>query len=163
LVLAHPPCTFLTVTANRWMKPEYRDRFPTRAQDREDAVRFFLWFTRFPRYAIENPVGIMSTRWRKPDQIVHPYFFGDPHSKATCLWLKGVPPLVRTHFDVEPLMYTYGDGRRDPLWHVETMKLPPVERMKARSRTFPGLAAAMASQWMAAMNPRGLRTAHPEA
>ena len=147
LVIAHPPCTYLCVTGNKWMGEKYRKRFPTRQVDREIAIDLFMHFTRFRRYAIENPIGIMSTLWRKPDQIIHPYYFGDPHSKATCLWLKGVPPLKRTRTDVVPAFYTYKDGRRDPVWHVETMKLPAAERMKARSRTFPGIAAAMAAQW----------------
>lgn len=146
LVIAHPPCTYLTNTGNKWFKPEFAHRFPTRLQDREDAVEFFMQFTKCERYAIENPVGHMSTRWRKPDQIIHPYYFGDPHSKATCLWLRGLPLLVPTE-KVEPLFYIYADGRRDPLWHVETMKLSPQERMKARSITFQGIADAMAEQW----------------
>lgn len=105
LVIAHPPCTYLTVTGNRWFKPEYADRWPNRRQDREDAVAFFMAFTNCKAFAIENPVGIMSRRFRKPDQVVHPYHFGDPHSKGTCLWLKGVPKLVPTQV-VEPAFHT---------------------------------------------------------
>ncbi len=146
LVIGFPPCTYLTVTGNKWFKPEFAHRFPTRHQDREDAAAFFMEFTKAKRYAIENPVGSMSTRWRKPDQIVHPYHFGDPHSKATCLWLQGVPKLRPTKL-VEPQFYTYLDGRRDPIWHVESMKLPPAERAKVRSTFFPGMANAMAQQW----------------
>lgn len=148
LCVAHPPCQFLTVTGNKWMKPEFRERFPTRETDRAKAIEFFMFFAGFKRFAIENPVGIMSTTWRKPDQIIQPYYFGDPHNKTTCLWLQGVPPLQRDCFDVEPKFYKYKNGRNDPLWHVETMKLPPLERMKARSRTFPGIARAMAEQWI---------------
>lgn len=146
LVIAFPPCTYLTVTGNKWFKPEFADRFPTRHQDREDGAAFFMEFTKCERFAIENPVGIMSTRWRKPDQVVHPYHFGDPHSKATCLWLQGVPKLTHTQV-VEPEFYTYKDGRRDPIWHVETMKLPAEERARERSKFFPGMARAMAKQW----------------
>lgn len=148
LMIAHPPCTFLTVTGNKWMKPEYRDRFPDRPRQREEAVQFFmdLYNADIPRIAIENPVGIMSTRFRKPDQYIHPYYFGDPHSKKTGLWLKNLPLLKPTKM-VEPQMYTYKDGRKDPIWHVETMKLPPKERARARSKTFPGFANAMAEQW----------------
>jgi len=146
LVIAHPPCTYLTVTGNKWYKPEYATRFPTRVQDREAAVDFFMQFTKARRFAIENPVGIMSTRWRKPDQIIHPYHFGDPHSKATCLWLKDLPLLNPTQV-VEPQWKVYKDGRRDPLWHFESMRLPPHERMKVRSKTFQGIADAMAKQW----------------
>lgn len=154
LVIAHPPCTYLTVTGNKWFKPEFAERFPTRHQDREDAMAFFMRFTKCRRFAIENPVGIVSTRWRKPDQIVHPFHFGDPHSKATCLWIKGVPKLTPTKI-VEPQFYTYKDGRRDPIWHVESMKLPAHERMRVRSKTWPGMAEAMAQQWGDALLAEG--------
>ena len=148
MMIAHPPCTYLTVTGNKWMKPEFKDRFPNRQQQREDAIKFFLelYNAPIPMIAIENPVGIMSTVFRKPDQYVHPFFFGDKHSKKTGFWLKGLPKLEATEM-VEPEMYTYKDGRKDPMWHVETMKLPAKERTKARSQTFPGIAAAMAQQW----------------
>lgn len=148
MMIAHPPCTYLTVTGNKWMKPEFKDRFPNRQQQREDAIKFFLelYNAPIPRIAIENPVGIMSTAFRKPDQYVHPFFFGDKHSKKTGFWLKGLPKLEATEM-VEPEMHTYKDGRKDPRWHVETMKLPAKERTKARSQTFPGIAAAMAQQW----------------
>lgn len=148
MMIAHPPCTFLTVTGNKWFKPEFKSRFPTREQDRKDAIDFFLLLANAPieKIAIENPVGVMSTSWRKPDQIIQPFWFGDPHSKKTCLWLKNLPSLTKTKI-VEPKFYTYKDGRKDPIWHVETMKLPPLERMKARSKTFQGIADAMAKQW----------------
>lgn len=148
LIIAHPPCTFLTVTGNKWFKPEFKDRFPDRPRQREEAIKFFrdIAAADCPRIAIENPVGIMSTRWRKPDQYIHPYYFGDPHSKKTGLWLKGLPLLEKTKV-VEPEMYTYKDGRKDPIWHVESMKMPPEERTRYRSKTFPGFARAMAQQW----------------
>jgi len=148
LCIFHPPCTYLTVTGNKWMKPEFKDRFPNRLQQREDAVKFFMDLSEVEceKIAIENPAGIMSTRWRKPDQYVHPYHFGDPHSKKTGLWLKGLPKLVPTNI-VEPIMYIYKDGRRDSMWHMESLKLPPDERARVRSKTFPGLAKAMAAQW----------------
>jgi len=148
LAIFHPPCTYLTLTGNKWMKPEFKDRFPNREQQRKDAIKFFidLYNVDIPRIAIENPVGIMSTEFRKPDQYVHPYYFGDPHSKKTGLWLKNLPLLVPTDI-VEPQFYIYKNGGRDPIWHVETMRLPPDERSKARSRTFSGFAAQMAEQW----------------
>ena len=149
-LIAFPPCTYLTVTGNKWMLPAYADRFPTRQQDRIDAIAFFMLFAEakhIPLRAIENPVGIMSSVWRKPDQVIHPYYFGDPHSKATCLWLNGFQPLRRTHYDVVPQFVTHANGKRDPLWHYETMRLPAAERAKARSKTFPGIAHAMAAQW----------------
>lgn len=148
LAVFHPPCTYLTITGNKWMKPEFIDRFPDRKQQRKEAIKFFidLYNVDIPKTAIENPVGIMSSEWRKPDQYVHPYYFGDPHSKKTGLWLKNLPKLVPTDI-VEPQFYIYKNGGRDPIWHVETMKLPPDERARVRSKTFPGLAAQMAIQW----------------
>ena len=148
LMIAHPPCTFLCVTGNKWMKEEFKERFPNRLQERKDSIDFFmkLWNSNIPRICIENPVGIMSSEFRKPDQYIHPYYFGEPHSKKTGLWLKNLPKLKITKL-VEPEMYVYKDGRKDPLWHVMTMKLSPHERMKARSRTFQGIADSMANQW----------------
>lgn len=153
LIIAHPPCTYLTITGNKWMKPEFEERFPNRKQQRLDAIKFFMDIANCDceRIAIENPVGIMSTEWRKADQYVHPYHFGDPHSKRTGLWLKNLPLLKHTKV-VEPLMYIYKDGRRDPLWHVETLKLPAKERSIARSKTFQGIADAMADQWGSILN-----------
>lgn len=149
LCIFHPPCTYLTTTGNKWMKPEFRDRFPNRQQQRQDAIDFFMKLSKVDceKIAIENPAGIMSTIWRKPDQYVHPYHFGEPHSKKTGLWLKGLPLLVPTNM-VEPEMYTYkSNGKKDPMWHMITSKLPKEEREKARSRTFQGFGNAMAEQW----------------
>lgn len=149
LMVAHPPCTFLTVTGNRWFLPQYVERFPTRNQDRADAVAFFLAIANsdITRIAIENPVGIMSKLWRKPDQYIHPFMFGDPERKKTGLWLKGLPLLTPTNV-VNPRIVTYKNGTgTDSPWHMNTISLPPLERMKARSVTFPGIAEAMAEQW----------------
>lgn len=148
MMIAHPPCTYLTITGNKWFKPEFKDRFPERHRQREDAIKFFidLYNSDIPYIAIENPVGVMSSRWRKPDQYIQPYEYGDPHSKKTGLWLKGLPKLVPTKI-VEPQFHIYKDGRKDPIWHVETLKLPPEERSKVRSKTFPGIAKAIAEQW----------------
>jgi hypothetical protein len=148
LAIFHPPCTYLTLTGNKWMKPEFKERFPNREQQRKDAIQFFIDLANvdIPKIAIENPVGVISTAWRKADQYIHPYYFGDPHSKKTGLWLKNLPLLVPTNM-VEPQFYIYKNGGRDPIWHVETMKLPPDERAKARSKTFQGFADQMAIQW----------------
>ena len=150
LLIAHPPCTYLTVTGNRWFNMErYGDAALNRLTNRHEAVNFFMEFalSGIPKIALENPVGYMSTEWRKPDQIIHPYMFGDPARKATCLWLKGLPKLTPTDI-VEPdiIHYKNGNGTDNP-WHMETLKLPPNERAKARSKTFPGIAKAMAEQW----------------
>jgi len=136
LAVFHPPCTYLTVSGNKWMKPEYRDRFPDRPRQREEAVEFFMALANapIPRIAIENPIGIMSTRWRKPDQVVQPWMFGHGEVKATCLWLKGLPLLAAT-------LVVPG---RNPRLH----RMPPSrDRWKERSRTYQGVADAMANQW----------------
>jgi len=148
LMIAHPPCTYLTVTGNKWFKPEYNKRFPSRHEDRDIAISFFMALinANIPKICVENPVGIISSIYQQPTQYIHPYQFGDPHAKKTGLWLKNLPKLIPTNI-VKPEYYIYKDGRRDPIWHVETMKLPKHERMKARSKTFQGIANAMAKQW----------------
>jgi hypothetical protein len=148
MMIAHPPCTYLTVTGNKWFKPEFAHRFPDRHKQREEALEFFkrLFECNIPRICLENPVGVVSTLYRKPTQYINPWQFGDPHSKKTGLWLKNLPCLIPTKI-VEPEFYIYKDGRKDPMWHVESMKLPPLERMKYRSKTYQGIADAMASQW----------------
>ena len=136
LMIAHPPCTYLTVSGNKWMNPEYADKFPTRRQDREDALAFvrLLMNAPIPRKAIENPISVISSRIRKPDQVVQPWMFGHGEVKATCFWLDCLPPLEPTNVV---------DGRNDRLH-----RLPPgPDRWKERSKTFAGIAAAMADQW----------------
>lgn len=150
MIIAFPPCTYLTVTGNRWFDIErYGEKAIQRHKDREEAVKFFMAFANAdcPRISIENPIGHMSTAYRKPGQIIHPYMFGDPARKATCLWLKGLNPLVPTNI-VEPVIIKYKNGKgTDNPWHMDTMSLPPADRAKARSKTFPGIAKAMAEQW----------------
>ena len=97
------------------------------------------------KIAVENPVGIMNTAYRKPDCIVHPYMFGDDAKKKTCFWLKGLPPLLPTEL-VEPTTVKTGHGTDSP-WHAYTWSLPVEERRRERSKTFPGIAKAMAEQW----------------
>lgn len=150
LIIAHPPCTYLTVTGNRWFNEErYGEKARERKKERLKSVEFFQRFViaDCKRIAIENPIGYMSTYYRKPNQIIHPYMFGDPARKATCLWLIGLPCLIPTNI-VEPeiIKYKNGNGTDNP-WHMETMKLKPEERSRVRSVTFPGIAKAMANQW----------------
>lgn len=144
MVLAFPPCTHLAVSGAAWFEEKRRDG------RQQSATGFFMAFTALdhvPRVAIENPVGIMSNVYRKPDQIIHPYMFGDATRKATCLWLKGLPPLVPTEV-VEPEIVKYKNGSgTDSAWHVDTFNLPPAARSRERSKTFPGIASAMALQW----------------
>jgi hypothetical protein len=150
MIIAFPPCTYLTVTGNRWFNVDrYGDKAIKRLANRVNAVQFFLSFANADcrKIAIENPIGHMSTAWRKPDQIIQPYYFGDAARKATCLWLKGLPTLNSTRI-VEPEIIEYKNGRgTDNPWHMNTMRLPPEQRAKARSKTFPGIAKAMAEQW----------------
>ena len=150
MIIAFPTCTYLTVTGNRWFNVErYGEKALQRIKDREAAIKFFKVFAnaKCERIAIENPVGIMSSEWRKPDQVIHPYMFGDPARKATCLWLKGLETLEATNI-VKPEIVRYKNGKgTDSPWHIDTMKLPPAERAKARSKTFHGIAKAMAECW----------------
>ena len=128
LMVAHPPCTHLAVSGARWFKDKQ--------QEQEDALRFVhdLMMAPIPRIAIENPISVISSRIRKPDQIIQPWMFGHGETKATCLWLKNLPPLVPT--DVV-------DGR-DPTVH----RMPPSkDRWKLRSLTYQGIADAMGFQW----------------
>lgn len=148
MIIAHPPCTYLTLAGNKWYKPEFKERFPNRLMQRQQAIEFFMKIANADceKIAIENPVGIMSTQWRKPDQYIEPYYFGDCEKKKTGLWLKGLPKLISTNI-VEPVIIHCKSGANEPRWHMETMKLPKEERSKARSKTFPGIAKAMAEQW----------------
>ena len=149
LMIAHPPCTYLTVTGNKWFKPEYANRFPTRHQDREDAANFFMALANanIPKIAIENPIGVMSTRYKKPSQVVHPWQFGHEASKSTCLWLKGLPLLQPTNVVSKGEFVTYKSGKRMTKWYADAASLSPKERAKVRNTTFQGIADAMATQW----------------
>ncbi len=130
LMIAHPPCTHLSVSGARHFEAKRADG------RQQDAIDFFLRLAHapIPRIAIENPVCIMSSVWREPDQIIQPWQFGHGETKATCLWLKGLPPLMPTNVV----------AGREPRVHF----MPPgPDRWKERSRTFEGIAQAMADQW----------------
>ena len=162
LMVAHPPCTFLAVSGAKWFyHPDDKDlpidqrrphpNFPNRAKEREEAAKFFMKLAKanIKHIAIENPVGIMNTRFRKPNQIVQPWQFGDSASKKTCLWLKNLPLLVPTDI-VDPGEYIeFGSGRRLAKWYSDglTKTKTPEERRIWRSKTFPGFAKAIAEQW----------------
>jgi len=123
------------------MKPEYRDRFPDRPRQREEAIKFFMacYNANADYVAVENPIGIMSSTFRKPDQIVQPWMFGHPETKATCFWLRGLPKLSPT--SIVDLSSNKAERHR-------LLYLPPSEdRWKIRSKTFQGIADAMAAQW----------------
>jgi len=143
LLIAHPPCTYLSVSGMHWTARGLRDPKLT-----EDALAFvrLLMDAPIPRIAIENPVSVISSRIRKPDQTVQPWQFGHDASKATCLWLKGLPKLQATSL-VEPRIV---NGRKR--WGNQTDSgqnrlAPSADRWKIRSATFAGIAAAMAEQW----------------
>lgn len=146
LMIAHPPCTYLTLAGLHW---NYRK--PGRAQLTEEALEFVRQLLAAPigRIALENPVGCISTKIRRPDQKIQPYQFGHPESKLTCLWLKNVPVLQPTNV-LTPT--TYQSNGKSPRWENQTAtgqnKLgPSPDRWKLRSRTYQGIAAAMAEQW----------------
>jgi site-specific DNA-cytosine methylase len=128
LMIAHPPCTHLAVSGARWFKDK--------AREQEEALGFVreLLGAPIPRIALENPISIISSHIRKPDQIIQPWQFGHGETKATCLWLKNLPPLAVT--DIVP--------GREARVHREP---PSPDRWKNRSRTYAGIAAAMADQW----------------
>lgn len=159
LVVAHPPCTYLTVTGNRWFNVErYGEKAVERQALREDAERFFMAFAEAnaPHVCIENPVGVMSTVYRKPDQIVQPWQFGDPYEKKTCLWLKGLSPLTPTDVVEPEPRVKYKSGNTMLKWYAEAWSLPAHERAKLRSRTFPGIARAMALQFCEQIGMEGV-------
>jgi hypothetical protein len=144
LLIAHPPCTYLCSSGLHWNR-----RIPGRAEKTEEAVRFvrLLLGAPVPRIAVENPVGCLSTRIRSPDQIIQPHAFGEDASKATCLWLKNLPPLVPTKH-VPPSRIINGK----PRWANQTDSgqnrlAPSPDRWMRRSVTFKGIADAMAAQW----------------
>lgn len=140
LMVAHPPCTYLASSGLHW-----NARRPERALLTEQAVAFvrLLASAPIPRIAIENPIGALSTRWRKPDQIIQPWQFGHDASKATCLWLQGLPALVPT--DVLPGGRTARRGNQTA--SGQNKLAPSPDRWKLRSLTYPGIARAMAAQW----------------
>lgn len=147
LMIAHPPCTYLTVAGLHWNK-----RDPTRNALTEEALDFVRVLMAAPieRICVENPVSCISTRIRKPDQIIQPYNFGADASKKTCLWLKNLPKLTNGEY-VPPRIVEYA-GKTVERWANQTdsgqNKLPPSEdRWKLRSETYPGIASAMAAQW----------------
>jgi len=147
-VIAHPPFTHTAVSGNRWFKEKIADG------RQQQGIDFFLMFTKLKcPFAIEHPVSIMSTKYRKPDQIIQPYQFGHPTTKKTCLWLQELPLLVPTDV-VEPEWYLNPDGtsyrdlkgKRYPRWHMKTgggLK----NSAELRSITYQGIADAMADQW----------------
>lgn len=161
-MIAHPPCTYLTSSGAKWFyHPDDKGlpieerrphpKFPHRKQDQDAGAEFFMamYNANIPYVAVENPVGVMSTRFRKPDQIVQPFMFGDQARKTTCLWLKGLPPLEPTKLVSEGETLQFKSGKRMQKWISDafTKAKTAEERRRLRSKTFEGMAKAMAEQW----------------
>lgn len=143
LMIAHPPCTHLAVSGARHFAKKRADG------RQQEGIDFFMALanSNIPRYAIENPIGIMSSEWRKPDQIVHPWEYGHSVTKATCLWLKNLPKLVPTSVVDKGGVKVLSSGKQMSQWYYDSSCLPPKEREKMRNKTFQGIADAMAQQW----------------
>lgn len=151
LMIAHPPCTYLTVTGNRWFKNKDGSRNEDRYLQRDKAIKFVydLLNCNIPHISLENPVGYISTFIRKPDQIIQPYMFGDEASKKTCLWTKNLPNLTPTNIVGRGERVFYKSGKSHPKWYAEALSKSktPEERRTLRSKTFPGIAKAIAVQY----------------
>ena len=139
MMIAHPPCTHLAVSGARYFAAKRADG------RQQEAIDFFMRLVNanIPRIAVENPICIMSGRYRKPDQIIQPWQFGHEATKATCLWLKAIPKLVPTNIVGKGEFVTYANGKRSTLWHAKTGG----GSGHKRSVTYSGIAAAMAEQW----------------
>lgn len=155
MIIAFPPCTYLSNVSNRHYSSRINtlEKISARKKLREEAAMFFMsfWETTCHYVAIENPVGYMNTIFRKPDQIIHPYFFGEPFQKRTCLWLKNLPLLTPTNMlpKPEPLAISKGkltSGKRIN-WVEGVCAKNSKEKSRVRSKTFSGVAKAMAMQW----------------
>jgi len=150
LMIAHPPCTDLASSGARWFKEKRENG------SQQKSIEFFMKFINAPieKIAVENPIGIMSTKYKKPDQIIQPWQFGHPETKSTCLWLKGLPLLVPTNI-VKPdfMRKTNGEYYRDKKGkrysRIHFMSRSNPDRAKLRSKTFPGIAKALATQYSA--------------
>lgn len=154
MIIAFPPCTYLTVAGNRWFDVgRYGDKAIEREKSRENGKKFFMQFVNADceRIAIENPIGVMNTEYRKPDCIIQPWQFGDNARKATCLWLKGLPELRPTEIVDYGEIYSGGYSKGANANWVEKdgkiLRWNDPETAKIRSKTFPGIAKAMAEQW----------------
>lgn len=158
MIIAFPPCTHLAVSGAAWFEKKRAD-----GRQRE-GIEFFCQFLNVDceRVVVENPVGIISGDYIpkhfpdmakkyglpiKPAQTIQPWMFGDPFEKKTCLWLRGLPPLESINAVEPPERAKFASGKTMPAWYADAWRLPPDERAKIRSKTFPGIAKAMAEQW----------------
>lgn len=158
LMIAHPPCTFLAVSGAPWLYNKDGTKNEARWAAREDGLEFVrrLMAAKIPRIAIENPVSCISSEIRKPDQIIQPWMFGHSVIKTTCLWLDNLPQLNPTNIVDKGEFKVWvdkktGKQRRCSSWHYDLFKLTKSQRQAARSKTFQGIADAMADQWGAVL------------
>jgi hypothetical protein len=149
LMIAHPPCTYLAVSGNRWLYNKDGSKNAERWENRAEALDFVRVLMNAPinKIAVENPVSVISSEIRKPEQIIQPWQFGDEAQKTTCLWLKNLPNLKPTKIVGKGEFTTYKSGNKMPKWYADAFRLPKAERQKLRSKTFQGIADAMAEQW----------------
>ena len=156
MMIAHPPCTFLAVSGARWLYNKDGSKNEERWQNQAEALNFVQRLMDAPidKIAVENPISVISSKIRKPDQIVHPWMFGDKASKSTCLWLKNLPKLEPTKIVEKGEFKEWADKKtgktkRQATWYFDALKnaKTPAERRTLRSKTFKGMAEAMAEQW----------------
>ena len=143
LMIAHPPCTHLAVSGARHFEKKRADG------RQQQGIDFFMKVINapIPRMAVENPIGIMSSIYRKPNQIIQPWEYGHKTTKATCLWLKNLPLLKPTNIVEKGEFVVFPSGKRMSKWYADSSKHSPKEREKIRNKTFQGIADAMADQW----------------
>ena len=155
MMIAHPPCTFLAVSGARWLYNKDGSKNVERYKNQAEALDFVQKLMDAPinKIAIENPISVISSNIRKPDQIIQPYMFGDKAQKSTCLWLKNLPKLVPTDIvdkgEFIEFISKKGVKKKQPKWYFDALKdaKTPAERRTLRSKTFKGIAEAMATQW----------------
>ena len=167
LMIAHPPCTMIAGSSVQWLShPEdkhlpFDDRrphpkYPNRRTDMLESIEFVkkLYNCYIEKVCIENPVGVLGTRWKKSDQIIQPYQFGDEATKTTCLWLKNLPPLKHTKLVGKGERIVFTSGKSHPKWYAEALSKAKTkqERQTLRSKTFQGIANAIAEQWSVKIN-----------
>lgn len=156
MMIAHPPCTFLAVSGARWMYNKDGSVNQERLKSQNEALEFVKKLMNAPidKIAIENPISVISSKIRKPDQIIQPWQFGDKAQKSTCLWLKNLPKLVHTNIVDKGEFFEFtskkGEKKRMAMWYYEALKRAKTveERRSLRSKTFKGIAKAFATQWI---------------
>ena len=156
MMIAHPPCTFLAVSGARWMYNKDGSVNQERLRNQNEGLDFVRKLMNAPidKIAIENPISVISSKIRKPDQIIQPWHFGDKAQKSTCLWLKNLPKLIHTNIVDKGEFFEFtskkGEKKRMAMWYYEALKIAKTvqERRSLRSKTFQGVARAMATQWI---------------